>query len=610
MIRISHLALAGALFLALAPVEAQIAAPGASLGAPQRTLGPSGVRREAGSWLFNDSIFVAEGPNAALPNAPLFLADLRRDRKTRLPFFRVTPTRGALSFATLPLPTLREITAPDFNFAALQARLTAQIGQASRSGSFYAGWSLPTTVEARASLSKEAVAPVIKRLRAVLDAVAPTSALILEVHTGSDPLGAAADIDAAAPSTDAVVLRAGALDAGDLWPLKMARRVAEEQNDYDLPIFVAPPTPDASPQARAAWETRLAEFWMGGATGFLLPDALVPSWEASVRRNAGLFAGAVTLEDAAVLPSRNPKTLQIAAILREVGRIPLVGRLADGKENRGESLLAVLDDATTLQKLEEIEKAARAGASIYLEGVPNLQNVALVNKLAAMTSTSIEVLPTPKNDILTLDDLWLFGTARGREFPVVQRVKWTPKASLAAQTRVKKGEASPFPSSAAKLTSDSNGLLLAPLGRGQILWLAHTPLAPNADDAARRAFYAAIAGNLQASLASWKWATVEDETRGAGSLRVALRASSTGTPIVAVFNEGDSNASIALSARSDAPVALDLGNEREIAATVVGYTSTIDVQIPARGWRWFAFGKTRAALDKDRLMPRPKARNR
>lgn len=329
-----------------------------------------------------------------------------------------------------------------------------------------------------------------------------------------------------------------------------------------------------------------------------------------MRRNAGLFTGAVTLEDAAILPSRNPKTVQIASVLRGVGRIPLVGRLADEKENRGESLFAVIDEGTTLQTLEGIEKAARAGASIYLEGVPNGQNKALVNKLAAMTSTSIEVLPAPKNDILTLDDLWLFGTARGREFGVVQRVKWTPKTSLAAQTRVKKGEASPFPSSAAKLTGDANGLLLAPLGKGQILWLAHTPTGSNADEIARRSFYAAIAGNLQTSLAKWKWASVEDETRGAGSLRVALRASKTGTPIVAVFNEGDSAAGIALSTRSDAPVALELGTEREIAATVVGYTSTIDVQIPARGWRWFAFGKTRAALDKERLAPRPKARNR
>lgn len=607
MSRFSTLALIGALFVCVPSLSAQTAPPSSSLAAPTRVFGPSGVRREAGNWLFNDSIFVAEGVNATSPGAPLFLPDLRRDRKAKLPFFKTTPTRGALNFATLPLPTLRQMSAPGFDFAALQAQLTAQIGAASRSTAWYAGWSLPTGNGP--ALSKAAIAPILKRLRAVLDAVAPTSALILEVNAATEPLQAIADIDAAAPSCDAVVLRVDAFDERDLWPLKMARRVAEEQKGYDLPILVAPAMPDiSSPRLRQEWEARLAEFWMGGASGFLLPDALVPSWEATVRRNAGLFAGAVTLEDAAILPSLNPKTLQIFAALRAAGRIPLAGRLSDD-DDKGESLFVVLDDATSLETLNRLEKTARAGGAIYLEGVPNLANKAIADKMALLTSTSIEVLPAPKNEVLTLDDLWLFGTARGREFSVVQRVKWTPKTTLAAQTRVKKGEASPFPTSAAKLASDANGLLLAPLGRGQVLWLAHTPLS-STDDATRRTFYAAIAGSLQASLASWKWASTEDETRGAGSLRAALRASSSGTPILALFNAGDADANIALSARSDAPVALDLGNEKELAATVVGYSSTINVQIPAHGWRWFAFGKTRVALDKERLAPRPKARNR
>ena len=39
----------------------------------------------------------------------------------------------------------------------------------------------------------------------------------------------------------------------------------------------------------------------------------------------------------------------------------------------------------------------------------------LVAKLADLTGTTIEVLPLPRPEVLTLSDAWLFGDARGRE---------------------------------------------------------------------------------------------------------------------------------------------------------------------------------------------------
>ena len=77
---------------------------------------------------------------------------------------------------------------------------------------------------------------------------------------------------------------------------------------------------------------------------------------------------------------------------------------------------------------------------------------------------------------------------------------------------------------------------------------------------------------------------------------------------MALFNDGASDAAVTLSARSDAPVALDLQSEREFAAAVSGYSSTVQVTVPAQGFVWLAFGATRIALDKERLAPRPKAK--
>jgi hypothetical protein len=630
MSRTSPLALAAALFLATAPLYAQTPPPIPAATAPARVLGPSGVRREAGNWLFNDSIFVGATPNVAVPGTPTFLPSLRRDAKTKLPVFRTVATRGPLNFSTLPLPSLREMTSAGYDFTALQTLLTTQVNAARAQGAVYVGWSLPTTSAVPGlPLVKEAVPPLLKRLRTALDAVAPDSALVLDVDA-SNPFQAVADIDAAAPSCDAVLLRADISDPNQLWPLKMARRVVEEQKDFDLPIFVQPSRRFAT---GSEWDARLLEFFTGGATGFVLPTApqaqaltmtqgvptwvtspdsinsQIPAWEASTRRNPGLFTGAVTLEDAAILPTANPQTLQIAADLRAAQRIPLAGRLPSGDKS-GETLLVVLDDQTSLDTLNGIDKAARAGTSIYLEGLPNLKDKALMTKLGDMTSTTIEILPSARPESLNLDDLWLFGSARGLEIPVSQRVKWTLRTSLAEQTRVKKGEELLKPYAGAKLSNDLNGLLIAPLGKGRLVWLAHNLTPARGDEPARRAFYSAIAGNLQASLASWKFATIEDETRSAGPLHIAMRASKAGTQMLSIFNDAATEATVSLSARSDAPVALDLLTDQPLPTAVVGYSSTTKIVVPAHGFRWLVYGQTAKDLDKERLTPRPKPRTK
>lgn len=633
MSRIPHIALAGALFFSTVPLYAQSPTPLPQSGAATRVLGPSGVRREAGNWLFNDSIFVVAGPNLAAPGSAPFLPSLRRNDKTKLPLFRTVATRGPLNYSTLPLPSLSEMNAPGYNFAALQGSLITQVNAARAQGAVYVGWALPTdTLAAGVPVSKEAAPALVKRLRTVLDAVAPDSALILSVDA-ADPLRAVTDIDAIAPSCDAVFLSANIWESKHLWPLKVARRVAEEQKAFDLPILVQPVSVPAEPRD---WDDRLLEFFMGGATTFVLPiannqpiaqalgmtqgiptwvsptpdswGALVPAWEATTRRNVGLFAGAVTIEDAAILPTPNPHTLQIAADLRAAGRIPLAGRLPSD-EKVGESVVMVLDDSTTLDTLSAIEKAARAGNAIYVEGVPDLKNKALVTKLSDMTSTDIEILPAAKTESLNLDDPWLFGSARGLELGVSQQVKWKIRTTLAGQTRIKKGEADQKPYAAAKLATDPNGLLVAPIGKGRLTWMPHT-LTTTDSSPVRRAYYSAIAGSLQAALVQWNFASVEDEARNAGRLHVAMRASAASTLMVAVFNNADTDANITLSARSDAPIALDLLTDKSLPTTVSGFSSNLNLTVPARGYRWLAFGKTAKDLDKERLKPRPKARTK
>ncbi len=648
MLKLPHFFLAGALCATLsipsptlAPAQAQ-----SRVVAPIRL---PGVRREAGAWLFNDSLFVAPGANRVAVGGPVFLPDLRRDKKNKLPLFRPAQTGAALGFATLPLPSLRQMSASGFDFAALQSTLAAQVGAARAAGQLYVGWALPLQAAAEtgasmissppkggmvplgkvallrsmAPLERDATTLVLKRLRAVLDAFAPESALLLQVEAERDPALAALDISAAAAACDAVILRIGAQNEelgaqNSLWPLKMARRVAEEQPDFDLPIFVAltesdasSNTPSADPAAKIALDSRLLEFFMGGATGFVVKNEQVPAWASAIGRNPGLFTGAVTLEDVAVLPSLSPRALEIVDQLRAVGRVPLAGRSGaekSGADFQGESLIAVLDDQTTLETLSGLDKAIRGGNVIYLEGLPDLRNKTLLAKISDMTGTTLEVLPVPKSEILTLSDPWLFGDARGREISVSQRVKWTIKTSLAAQARKKKGEDVLVAQSVAKLAGDDNGLLIAPLGKGRIVWLAHPPVDSAGDNAARRDFYAAIAGSLQSALAKVSFGSGENEVRSGGAIHFALRASKTGTPIVAVFNRAALDAEITLSARGDAPIALDLGTEREIAAKVVGYSSQVPLRVPARGYAWLTFGATRALLDKERLTPRPKAR--
>jgi hypothetical protein len=633
--QISRYALLGALLFSNFPATAQTPSTTLPLSAPNRVLGPSGLRREAGNWLFNDSIFVSRGPNLASKATSPFLPNLRRDKKNKLPLWMPVATRevagnGLLSgfyasnlgespraylqWSTLELPTLREMSRPDFDFVALQTRLTAQAAEARTRGQVFVGWSLPTGNQmakiALQPISAASAMPIIKRLRTVLDAISPESALILELSGNGSTTTNISDLDAVAPWCDVVVLHANIDSDDDLWALKMARRVAEEQKEFDLPIFVVPRTlPNTLVDGKGS-EARLAQFFMGGVTGFIMPSEQTPAWARVVSRNPGLFAGAVTLEDAAILPSQNPQTLRIAADLRSAGRVPLVGRLPLTQENaRGESLLAVLDDATTLETLNGLDRAARAGSAIYLEGLPNLKNLAIAAKIAEMTSASLELLPVPKSEMLALDDPWLFGDARGRELEVEQRVKWTIKTSLAGQTRIKKGEDTLTPYAAARLATDANGLLMTSLGRGRLIWLPHAPT-QKSNPMVRRAFTAAIAGSLQGGLVNWKWNSVEEEVQNGGQLRVAMRASKTGTPIIGLWNDAISDAKIKLEARGDSPVALDLLSEREIPATVIGYGSNVNITVPAKGFIWLAFGKNRAAIDKERLAPRPKARTK
>ena len=529
------------------------------VGAPLSVVVP-GLRREAGVWLFNGSMWIAKTQPVAGAN-PTFLANLRRDDKAKLPVS--VPTANLLSWQTLPLD------APNVNSGA---------------GANLVGYS----VAARGEMNDDTIFRNADKSRA----------LILEVNA-ADGLLAARQLSNAAREADALVLKFDGAKplVSQLWPLKMARRMAEETANFDLPIF-------ADVSAGGLSDAQLLEIYSNGATGFLAaPDAATPSWVQMWNANSNWLSGAVTLEDMGVLNINSPRLEPLLADLRAAGRVPLVGQLPGERNPRGESNMILLDDSTTALILDGVRTAATAGNTVYLEGLPS---PALYAKMGEITGTQVKALSAPREDVLTLSDPWSWGAISGREFSVTQRVSIAVKQSLAAQTKEEKGLAlETAPRATAKLTGDANGWMICPVGKGRIFWMPQTFRGVNRPDLTQ--YYAAVAGAMQPALA--------ELSGDRDNVRVALRATSgatqgqTGqTALLGLFNEGATAAKLRVGLRGDAAYILDLMSEKTIDNRVVGFETTFDLEVPAGGYRWLALAKNAEELNKERAFKRVKAR--
>ena len=531
-------------------------------GAPLSVVVP-GLRREAGLWLFNGSIWIPKAvPIAGAPFT--FLPDLKRGGKAKLPVSDATPQ--LLHWLTAPL----ELPAPGSDVAAMPAGV----------GGVAVGYNLI----ARGEMNEGA---------ANLRALGQNRTLILEVDAAADPLLAARQLQNAARSADALVLKFdGARPlVSQLWPLKMARRMAEETDNFDLPIF-------ADVSAGGFSDAQLLEIYCNGATGFLSASAAAaPGWVNAWNANSNWLSGAVTLEDMGVLNVDSPRLEPLLADLRAAGRAPLVGQMPDDKNPRGESNMILLDDATTATILDGVKTAATAGNTVYLEGLPA---PALYGKMGEITGTTVKALDAPHEDVLTLDDPWTWGAINGREFPVTQRVSIAVKESLAAQTKEQKGlsiETKPRP--AGKLTGDLNGWMVCPVGKGRVFWMPQS-FSGGANRPNLSEYYAAVAGGMQSALVEL------DGDRA--NVRVALRATPGQSSLLGLFNAGNAPAKISVGVRGDATYVLDLLSDEKIANSVIGYETKFDITIPAQGYRWLSLSQSEEIFEKEREFKRVKAR--
>ena len=538
---------------------------GRQVGAPISVVVP-GLRREAGVWLFNGSMWIPKTSPAAGISISFvrfsFLPDLKRDGKAKLPVSDATPQLLRWMVDPLDLPS------PGSDVAGVPAGM----------GGFAVGYS----VAAHGEMTDGA---------AMFRGADKTRALILEVNA-TDGLLAARQLENAAREADAVVLKFDGAKplVSQLWPLKMARRMAEETENFDLPIF-------ADVSAGGLSDAQLLEIYCNGATGFLTaPDAAKPKWVDAWDANSNWLSGAVTLEDMGVLNVNSPRLEPLLADLRAAGRVPLAGRMPDDRNPKGESNIILLDDATTPAILDGVKTAATAGNTVYLEGLPAPN---LYAKMGEITGTEVKPLTAPAEDVLTLDDPWTWGAINGREYAVTQRVSLTAKKSLAAQTKEEKGlsiETAPRPTG--KLTGDPNGWMVCPVGKGRIFWMPQSFRAAKRPDLSP--YYAAVAGAMQSALVE-----IEGDRK---DVRVALRATTGQTGLLGLFNEGNAPAKLSVGVRGDATYVLDLTSNETIPNTVSGYETRFEITVPANGYRWLALAPTLDALNTERELKRVKAR--
>jgi hypothetical protein len=648
-----------------------------------------GIRREPGWWLLNGTPFVERSrgtsaeasivaPTVAPTNAPLFIPGLKRDlsKKPKKPSSAIpVSTNGPLEWKVLRLPSLRDMVAPGYNFAQLRATITQQIQEAqSRGERNYLGFELPTGIVAGVYSELPAnINATVNQVRQTLQAVAPGSALILSVDAFFDPALAAHDIGVCGALCDAVALQTPIFSQANLWPLKAARRLAEDQPNYDLPIFVSKVIQVNAVQydsINEEQEVRNAlDLWMSGATGIIDDTGRLNSvWtQQVVGRNAPLFIGSVTLEDIGLLPApdvpvpqtpvaaRTDVTTEFYNTLRDVRRVPLLAHLAqDKKSTPVESFAVRLGDRISNATVEKLKAAASGGARIYIEGAPMLDENGQTAPWRLSPLVGGEAKTVTKNRaVMTLEDPWIFGTARGVRVDVEQTVTVTlGTGTMAGQAKTEKGKDVPTgPRVAARLEDGTPALITNPFGKGEVIWMPHrvltspahleslvqtdnnpttngsnsTSSAPNASAPAAdssldalplsvdrslpwQRYYAAAIARVQSGLVQVRG--TDRRLAGAEAVHVAMRRSTKGTLLLELLNTAPRPAAVTVTIDGVAGVALDLATETELPLSTRGYQSEAAVTVPSTGWKVIAFAETRKALDDERNASLVKARLR
>ena len=546
-----------------------------------------GVRREFGMWTFNGSLLIPVADESTLVAAtPKFLPNLKRDSKAKLP--QSTATSVLQEWATIPV-----------DGAELKAKGAAYVlpllpQKAPKSG-YWVGYEL---VNATGLTTDD-----IKRLRTLIEAQSAGAALILNVNA-YEPMGrAAVTLNTLAAICDAVKIDTTKDSpttlsfSHQLWTVKVARRIAEERDNYDLPIFVS-----QFDQFGEFSPSQALELFQAGATGLVIAptqSASLASVEALWRNNANWLSGAVTLEDAAILPDARNRSLIFLDKLRNASRIPLLGRTPSFGNSRAESALTIIDDSTDESTLKGLKSSAEDGQTVYVEGVPS---PTFWKYWGDTTKTEITALPQPKEEQMRLDDIWLFGALNGTEFRVNQRIKIEIKPDLAAQANEKPGEARETRTRPiASLTADPNGMLSCPVGKGRILWAPQDWIV-----APKSPYYAAVAGAMQPALADLKLA--DGQSIDGKNVRMGMRMTQGKTSLIAVFNDGREALNLNAEVRDAASLVWDMKANKAVSASIRGYGTKLQFTVAPNDFAYFALYDNQANFDTERKTPHLKAK--
>ncbi|HEX8551453.1 MAG TPA: hypothetical protein VF681_07830 [Abditibacteriaceae bacterium] len=608
----------------------------------------SGVARSAGWWLPGGSPFIrnAEKTDTNPAGRPLFIPNLKRVTGKKFDA-RDVALAGELPWKTYRLSIPAAAWQPNFDATEWRTQFKKGIDAsraAGESGVF--GVSLSAETPPTNASSADA-ARVMTLVRSVVDGAAPEAALIFEARVSSLRLEFDLVAQSLAARCDAIYLSTYMADLDDiLWATKAARRVAEEQPFYDVPIFVEMPPTQIYAQPLRWSDTAQLDLLFAGATGLvrneasnrLRSDAAKSNdslLQRTFERNRSLLVGSVTLEDIGVLPSPDGDSLssnsslgqqRLYNILRDAGRIPLFAR-ADGEQP--ESYMIALSDRISDATIRTLRQNVERGARIYIEGAP-FQNEKGDNvgfRLKELVGADAKRTNAGQNTMV-LQDGWTFGTGRGTRVQVNQSVDVTlSKPTMSSQTKERKGEFRPLSSRAAATLADgSPALVINPVGKGEIVWMPHriatsrvfawsdlreksllnlpskTRLSP--DDV----YYSAVAAYVQPGLVSLRNAAASDvDFASATNVRVAIRRSPKGALLLALLNSGDNPARVAATVDGAAGIALDLETGAALPLEVRGFASEATVTIPANGWKLVAFATTRAELDAERLAPLSRA---
>ncbi len=598
----------------------------------------SGVARVPGWWLPDGLpfVFLPKPGAVSAPTTPLFVTGLQRDlgRKSSAAQSAAqnvnTWPSGTPAWRTLPLPPLREMLGKGFDWAALKSDLTKRVTDAQNRGERgFWGWSLSPGAGKTPLLD---VSNALSQLRGVLNDVSPGAALIYEVEAITEVAQSSRDLEGAAAFCDAILLRVPDND-GAFWAMKTARRIVEEQPGYDLPILVR--VQSNAPPSRETLRT----YWMAGATGFLFDEAEISAdvrqFKDEIARDAALWIGAVTLEDAGVLPPPDApdavddeSLLNFVTQLRALGRVPLLARA--NSTSAPESFMLRVGNRMSAATIERLEKLVRAGATIYLEGTPTADETgkAVPWRLSTLVGAEVTAIPVRRATMI-LDDPWVFGTERGTRVPVEQSFTLKLQApSMAGQAKVKKGVLTETgPRAVATLEDGSPALIVNVLGKGKVVWLPHrlttgeiavvtaqngvpTATAPGLSAphdlfAPWQKYLSGVADYVSPRLVQQR--APEGAKRPVDMASVALRRSAKGTFLLWINRKnGASPAEIVTEGASS--VALELNDLKTISTTTRGFQTTLKLE--TSGDALLALAPTQKDLDAERNAPRAKAKLR